>query len=70
MRIEVNDKDKTVFVWMTSTERDNLDLHEQLRPMFQKYKEQKYIVATFESGSQDLYEPFLRMTMQRKSQTS
>lgn len=66
MQVEINDQEKTLFIWMTSKEREDPDTHQQLRPLFQEYKKQKYIVATFESGKQDLYEPFLRMAVQRK----
>ena len=68
MQVEINDQEKTLLVWVTGEEREDPDVRQKLLPLFQKYKKQKYIVATFESGSHELYEPFFRMASQRRIQ--
>lgn len=56
MRMEIRDESKTVELWLTREERDDLAFRESLKPMYQKYKEQKYLVAVFLSGEADLYQ--------------
>lgn len=56
MEINVKDDIKIVEVWLTQEEKRNAALREQLKPLYQEYKEKKYLVAVFESGSQNLWE--------------
>lgn len=56
MEINVKDDIKIVEVWLTQKEKRNAALREQLKPLYQEYKEKKYLVAVFESGSQNLWE--------------
>ena len=44
LRMEIRDESKTVELWLTREERDDLAFRESLKPMYQKYKEQKYLV--------------------------
>lgn len=55
MRMEVNEDHKTVELWLTNEEKNDADFRESLKPLFQRYKEQKYLVAVFLSGSEELY---------------
>ena len=56
MRMEIRDESKTVELWLTREERDDLAFRESLKTMYQKYKEQKYLVAVFLSGEEELYQ--------------
>ena len=56
MEINVRDGNKIVEVWLTRAEKEDVDLRERLRPLYQEYKAKKYLVAVFESGEQDLAE--------------
>ena len=56
MHMEIRDESKTVELWLTREERDDLAFRESLKPMYQKYKEQKYLVAVFLSGEEELYQ--------------
>ena len=38
MRMEIRDESKTVELWLTREERDDLAFRESLKPMYQKYK--------------------------------
>lgn len=54
MEISVRDHCKIVEVWLSNSEKRDEFLRERLKPLYQKYKAQKYLVAVFESGDRDL----------------
>ena len=54
MEINVRDHCKIVEVWLSNSEKRDELLRERLKPLYQKYKAQKYLVAVFESGERDL----------------
>lgn len=56
MEINVNHERKLVEVWLTNAEKNDPAVHERLKPLYAKYKQQRYLVAVFESGSQNLYQ--------------
>ena len=56
MRMESRDESKIVELWLTREEKDDLAFWESLKPIYQEYKEQKYLVAVFLSGEEDLYQ--------------
>ena len=56
MEINVRDSSKIVEVWLTREEKQNINLRERLKPLYQKYKAKEFLVAVFESGEQNLEE--------------
>lgn len=56
MEINVRNSDKIVEVWLTREEKQDLNLRERLKPLYQEYKAKKILVAVFESGEQNLEE--------------
>ena len=54
--MEVKEQSKIVEFWLTRAERDDPAFRETLRPICQQYKAQKYLVAVFLSGEEDLYQ--------------
>lgn len=54
MEINVRDHCKIVEVWLSNSEKRDELLQERLKPLYQKYRAQKYLVAVFESGDRDL----------------
>lgn len=54
--MEIREQNKIVELWLTRKERDDPAFRESLKPIYQKYKEQKYLVAVFLSGEEDLYQ--------------
>lgn len=54
MEINVREECKIVEVWLTNAEKRNVELREQLKPLYKKYKAKNYLVAVFESGERDL----------------
>lgn len=56
MELNVRDDKKLVEVWLTKTEKADLELREGLKDIYDKFKQKKYLVAVYESGEQDLYQ--------------
>lgn len=54
LEINVRDHCKIVEIWLSNSEKRDELLWERLKPLYQKYKAQKYLVAVFESGDRDL----------------
>ena len=54
LEINVRDHCKIVEIWLSNSEKRDELLRERLKPLYQKYKAQKYLVAVFESGDRDL----------------
>ena len=48
--MEVREQSKIVELWLTREERDDPAFRESLKPIYQQYKDQKYLVAVFLSG--------------------
>ena len=56
MEINVRDDDKILEVWLTRAEKQDINLRERLKPLYQEYRAKKYLAAVFESGDQNLEE--------------
>lgn len=56
MRMEVREQSKIVELWLTRAERDDPAFRESLKPIYQQYKAQNYLVAVFLSGEEELYQ--------------
>ena len=54
LEFKVQSGKKTVEIWLTNAEKDNEDLRDQLKLLYQKYKRQGYLVITFQSGNENL----------------
>ena len=55
MEININDSKKMIDIWLTSAEKNDPKIQDWLHSVYAKYKPQKYLVAVFASGDQDLY---------------
>lgn len=56
LEIHVRDDSKLVEVWLTHAENRDEALRERLKPLYQRYKYENYMVAVFQSGERDLVE--------------
>ena len=56
MEINIRDGHRIVEVWLTREEKRDINVREQLKLLYQEYKAQKFLVAVFESGEQNLEE--------------
>ena len=63
MRMEVREQSKIVELWLTKEEKNDPVLRESLKPIYQQYKDQKYLVAVFLSGEDDLYQQTLDLLL-------
>lgn len=56
MEMNVRDEQKTVDIWLTNAEKNDPEIRRSLEEIYREYQQKKYLVAVFESGSQDLYQ--------------
>ncbi|MCD7801411.1 MAG: hypothetical protein LUH09_00620 [Clostridiales bacterium] len=70
MEINVRDDKKLVNVWLTNGEKNDPQIQAQLRELYAKYKEKKYLVAVYQSGSRDLYESTLALLAYNKKRVA
>ena len=56
MQINVREKSKVVELWLTREEKNHPECRDSLKPIYQQYKAQMYLVAVFLSGEENLYE--------------
>ena len=56
MEMEVRDAEKKVLIWLTRAESNSEELREALKPIYREFRDKKYLVAVFESGTEDLEE--------------
>lgn len=56
MEIIVNENSKIVEIWLTAAESHDAVLRESLKPLYEKWHENKYTTAIFISGDKNLYE--------------
>ena len=54
--MEIREQNKIVELWLTREERNDSVFRELLKPIYQQYKDQNYLVAVFLSGEEDLYQ--------------
>lgn len=56
MEMNVRDEQKTVDIWLSNAEKNDPAIRRSLEDIYREYQQKKYLVAVFESGSQDLYQ--------------
>lgn len=54
--MEVQEVNKIVELWLTREEKEDAAFRESLKPIYQQYKAQNYLVAVFLSGEADQYQ--------------
>ena len=70
MEININDHKKMVDIWLTNAEKGDPEIQAMLKELFGQYKEQKYLVAVFESGERDLYHNTLDLLIYNKRRSA
>lgn len=55
MEIDVSDDLRMVAIWLTNAEKNDPQVREGLKRVYDQYKKKKFMVAVYESGSRDLY---------------
>lgn len=54
LEIRVRDENRLVEIWLTNAEKRDAGLRETLKPLYERYRAKKYLVAVFESGDRPL----------------
>ena len=70
LEMNVRDDMKLVDIWLTNAEKNDPQLRSSLQSIYDEYKEKKYTVAVFESGSEDLYENTLALLRYNKKRSA
>lgn len=70
MEIIRDDAKKLVQVWLTRQEGENSAVQERLQPLYAQWKQQKYMVAVFHSGQEDLKENTLALLAYNKRRSA
>lgn len=70
LEINVRADRKIVEVWLTNEDQQDQTLKEKLNPIYQQYREQKYTVAVFLSGHQDLAEETVALLRRSKRRSA
>ena len=66
MEIIQDNAKKLVQVWLTRKEAEDDALQSRLKPMYAQWKKQKYMVAVFRSGKEDLKQSTLDLLAYNK----
>ena len=66
MVIHVDDNARLVELWLTRAEKDAAELQPSLKAIYQKYAKQRYLVAVYQSGEQELYQNTLDLLRYNK----
>lgn len=56
MKIEIMDKKKQVYIWLTRDESADEYLQKDIMQLLEPYREKKYFFTIYRSGTQDLTE--------------
>ena len=70
MEIIQDDAKKLVQVWLSRKESGDEALQSQLKPMYAQWKQQKYMVAVFHSGQEDLKENTMALLAYNKRRSA
>ncbi len=54
MEINVKEDKRIVEIWLTKEESRDAAIQESLKHLYRKWKEKRYLVAVFHSGTKDL----------------
>ena len=54
MQLDIHPEKKLVCIWLTKAESADTSAQEQLGPLYDRFRKQKFLVAVFRSGGQDL----------------
>ena len=61
-----DDQKKLIQIWLTRAESQDENLQRRLKSMYPKWKKDKYLVAVYHSGKEDLFESTLALLAYNK----
>lgn len=66
MEVNIRDPQKIVEVWLSGNEKDDPRVQARLTPLYDRYRQKKYTVAVYLSGTQELYDRTLGLLSYNK----
>ena len=51
MQLDIHPEKKLVCIWLTKAESADTSAQEQLRPLYERFRKQKFLVAVFRSDT-------------------
>lgn len=63
MKINVNEKDKVLALWVTNQENPSQDLPKNIEKEIEKYREKKYRICIYQSGNEDIKTNLLNLIL-------
>lgn len=70
MEIRIHEDRRLVELWLTQAEQQDVALRESLKPIYQQYRKQKYLVTVYLSGQKDLYEQTRDLLLYNRQRTA
>lgn len=70
LELHIWDDKKLVEIWLNSEERKDTQLREELKDVYARCREKKYLVAVYESGEGDLYQGTLDLLRYNKRRSA
>lgn len=61
MKLDVNEKNKTIMLWCYNKENPNTNIPKNIENTIKQYKQKKYRVCIFQSGNEDIKNNFLQL---------
>ena len=56
MEIDISVNTRRVSIWLTHAESEDVQLQASLKPLYREFKAERFLVAVYESGIEDLEE--------------
>ena len=66
MEIERDEKKRIISVWLTKAESQDQELQRRLKAIYPRWRQEKYLVAVYHSGTEDLFENTLALLAYNK----
>lgn len=70
MEMNIRSDRKLVEIWLSKAEKSNPITRMDINGICDKYKKQNYLVAVFESGSEDLFQKTLELLVYNRKRTA
>lgn len=70
LEMHIRDDKKLVEIWLNNAEKTDARLREDLKSVYDQFREKKYLVAVYESGAGDLYQSTLDLLRHNKRRSA
>ena len=70
MEMHINHENKLVDIWLTNADRSNKAIQAELKNIFLEFSNRKYMIAVFESGSNDMFASTLELLKYNKKRSA